>query len=144
MYDRVDESGEVQMSYELKDYLREINTDKNPVMDSDDEMWEKKYPPFIVNKCLAPFPDSIHLVNEMNINCHLDHKLQFDFLLNSLRARKRFTPWLKADKIDDLEYVKEYYGYSNEKAKSALKLLDDEQIKTIKDSLNKGGKNGKH
>ena len=144
MYDRVDESGEVQMSYELKDYLREINTDKNPVMDSDDEMWEKKYPPFIVNKCLAPFPDSIHLVNEMNINCHLDHKLQFDFLLNSLRARKRFTPWLKASKIDDLEYVKEYYGYSNEKAKSALKLLNDEQIKTIKDSLNKGGKNGKH
>ena len=144
MYDRVDGSGEVQMSYELKDYLREINTDKNPVMDSDDEMWEKKYPPFIINKCLAPFPDSIHLVNEMNINCHLDHKLQFDFLLNSLRARKRFTPWLKADKIDDLEYVKEYYGYSNEKAKSALKLLNDEQIKTIKDSLNKGGKNGKH
>ena len=132
------------MSYELKDYLREINTDKNLVMDSGDEMWEKKYPPFIVNKCLAPFPDSIHLVNEMNINCHLDHKLQFDFLLNSLRARKRFTPWLKANKIDDLEYVKEYYGYSNEKAKSALKLLNDEQIKTIKDSLNKRGKNGKH
>ena len=132
------------MSYELKDYLKEINTDKNPVMDSDDEMWEKKYPPFIVNKSLAPFPDSIYLVNEMNINCHLDHKLQFDFLLNSLRARKRFTPWLKADKIDDLEYVKEYYGYSNEKAKSALKLLNDEQIKAIKDSLNKGGKNGKH
>ena len=129
------------MSYELKDYLREINTDKNPVMDSGDEMWEKKYPPFIVNKCLAPFPDSIHLVNEMNINCHLDHKLQFDFLLNSLRARKRFTPWLKADKIDDLEYVKEYYGYNNEKARSALKILSDEQIKAIKDSLDKGGRN---
>ena len=132
------------MTYELKDYLKEINTDKNPVMDSGDEMWERKYPPFIVNKCLAPFPDSIHLVNEMNINCHLDHKLQFDFLLNSLRARKRFTPWLKADKIDDLEYVKEYYGYNNEKARSALKVLSDEQIKAIKDSLNKGGKNGKH
>ena len=129
------------MTYELKDYLREINTDKNPVMDSDDEMWEKKYPPFIVNKCLAPFPDSIHLVNEMNINCHLDHKLQFDFLLNSLRARKRFTPWLKASKIDDLEYVKEYYGYNNEKARSALKVLSDEQIKAIKDSLDKGGRN---
>ena len=129
------------MSYELKDYLREINTDKNPVMDSEDEMWEKKYPPFIVNKCLAPFPDSIHLVNEMNINCHLDHKLQFDFLLNSLRARKRFTPWLKASKIDDLEYVKEYYGYNNEKARSALKVLSDEQIKAIKDSLDKGGRN---
>ena len=128
------------MSYELKDYLNAINHEKKNLMDTDDEMWEKKYPSFIVNKCLAPFPDSIHLVNEMNINCHLDHKLQFDFLLNSLRARKRFTPWLKASKIDDLEYVKEYYGYSNEKAKSALKLLNDEQIKTIKDSLNKGGR----
>ena len=84
------------------------------------------------------------LVNEMNKHHHLDKKLQFDFLLNSLRTRKRFTPWLKASKSKNLEYVKEYYGYSNEKAKSALKLLDDEQIKTIKDSLNKGRKNGKH
>ena len=132
------------MTYDLKDYLKEINTDKTPLMDSEDEMWEKKYPPYIVNKCLAPFLDTIHLVNEMNVNCHLDHKLQFDFLLNSLRARKRFTPWLKASKIDDLEYVKEYYGYNNEKAKSALKILNDEQIKTIKNSLNKGGRNGKH
>ena len=113
-------------------------------MDTDDEMWEKKYPAFIVNKCLAPFPDTIFLVNEMNINHHLDKKLQFDFLLNSLRTRKRYTPWLKASKQKDIEYVKEYYGYNNEKAKSALKILSDEQIKTIKDSLNKGGRNGKH
>ncbi len=132
------------MTYELKDYLKEINTDKNPLMDTDDEMWEKKYPAFIVNKCLAPFPDTIHLVNEMNLHNHLDKKLQFDFLLNSLRARKRFTPWLKASKLNNLEYVKEYYGYNNEKAKSALKILNDEQIKAIKDSLNKGGRNGKH
>jgi|TARA_B110000238_G_C15989407_1_gene379602 hypothetical protein len=130
--------------YELKDYLKEINTDKNPLMDTDDEMWEKKYPAFIVNKCLAPFPDTIHLVNEMNLHNHLDKKLQFDFLLNSLRTRKRFTPWLKASKLNNLEYVKEYYGYNNEKAKSALKILNDEQIKAIKDSLNKGGRNGKH
>ena len=80
----------------------------------------------------------------MNKYHHLDKKLQFDFLLNSLRTRKRFTPWLKANKSKSLEYVKEYYGYNNEKAKSALKLLNDEQIKAIKDSLNKGGKNGKH
>ena len=97
---------------------------------------------FIVNKCLAPFPDTIFLVNEMNKHHHLDKKLQFDFLLNSLRTRKRFTPWLKASKQKNLEYVKEYYGYNNEKAKSALKILNDDQIKTIKDSLNKGGKNG--
>jgi hypothetical protein len=132
------------MTYELKDYLKAINETKEPLMDTDDEMWEKKYPAFIVNKCLAPFPDTIFLVNEMNINHHLDKKLQFDFLLNSLRTRKRYTPWLKASKQKDIEYVKEYYGYNNEKAKSALKILNDEQIKTIKDSLNKGGRNGKH
>ncbi len=132
------------MTYELKDYLKAINETKEPLMDTDDEMWEKKYPAFIVNKCLAPFPDTIFLVNEMNINHHLDKKLQFDFLLNSLRTRKRYTPWLKASKQKNLEYVKEYYGYNNEKAKSALKILSDEQIKTIKDSLNKGGRNGKH
>jgi len=132
------------MSYELKDYLNAINYQKTNLLDTDDEMWEKKYPPFIINKCLAPFPDTIMLVNEMNLHNHLDKKLQFDFLLNSLRTRKRFTPWLKASKQKNLEYVKEYYGYNNEKAKSALKLLNDEQIKAIKDSLNKGGKNGKH
>ena len=130
--------------YELKDYLNTINYQKKNLMDADDEMWEKKYPPFIVNKCLAPFPDTIFLVNEMNKHHQLDKKLQFDFLLNSLRTRKRYTPWLKASKQKNLEYVKEYYGYNNEKAKSALKILNDDQIKTIKDSLNKGGKNGKH
>ena len=106
-------------------------------------MWEKRYPPFIVNKCVAPFQDTIYLVNEMNIHHHLDSKLQFDFLLNSLRPRDRYTPWLKAKKIKNIEYVKEYYGYSNEKAKAALDVLNDEQIKTIKDSLSKGGNNGK-
>ena len=132
------------MTYELKDYLNAINHEKKNLMDTDDEVWEKKYPAFIVNKCLAPFPDTIFLVNEMNINHQLDKKLQFDFLLNSIRTRKRYTPWLKASKQKNLEYVKEYYGYSNEKAKSALKILNDEQIKTIKNSLDKGGRNGKH
>ena len=144
MYDRDYGSGEVQMSYELKDYLNAINHEKTNLLDTDDEMWEKKYPPFIVNKCLAPFPDTIFLVNEMNKHHHLDKKLQFDFLLNSLRTRKRYTPWLKASKQKNLEYVKEYYGYNNEKAKSALDILSNEQVKTIKDSLNKGGKNGKY
>ena len=127
---------------ELKDYLKSINKTKEKLMDGDDKMWEKKYPAFIINKCVAPFSDTIHLVNEMNIHHHLDSKLQFDFLLNSLRRRDRYTPWLKAKKIKNLEYVKEYYGYNNEKAKVALDILNDDQIKTIKDSLNKGGKNG--
>ena len=130
--------------YELKEYLNAINVSKEPLLDSEDEMWEKKYAPFIVNKCVAPFPDTIRLVNEINQYHHLDKKLQFDFLLNSIRKRKRFTPWLRANKVSNLEYVKEFYGYSNEKAKSALTILTKEQIKTIKNSLFKGGKNGKY
>lgn len=127
--------------YELKDYLNAINVSKESLLDSEDEMWEKKYAPFIVNKCVAPFPDTILLVNELNQYHHLDKKLQFDFLLNSLRTRKRYTPWLKAKKLKNLEYVKEYYGYNNEKAKAALDILDDEQISAIKTKLNKGGRN---
>jgi hypothetical protein len=131
------------MSYELKEYLNAINYNKEKLMDSDDPMWEKKYPAFIVNKCLAPFNDTIHLVNEMNRFHHLDNKLQFDFLLNTLRTRKRYSAWMKASKLKDLEYVKEYYGYSNEKAKSALNMLNDEQLNSIKNRLNKGGKHGR-
>ena len=126
--------------YELKDYLNAINHTKERLMDTEDEEWEKKYPPFIVNKCLAPFQDTILLVNEMNQYPNIDKKLQFDFFINSLRPRKRFTPWVKAKKLDDIEYVKEFYGYNNEKAKVALTILNDDQIATIKQKLNKGGK----
>ena len=128
--------------YELKEYLKAINETKEPLMDGEDEEWEKKYSPYIVNKCVAPFPDTILLVNEINQLHHLDKKLQFDFLINSLRPRKRFTPWMKAKKLDNLEYVKEYYGYSNDKAKTALEILNDEQISAIKKKLNKGGRHG--
>ena len=130
--------------YELKEYLNAINNTKEPLMDSEDDQWEKKYPPFIVNKCVAPFPDTVMLLNEINQLHHLDNKLQFDFLINSLRPRKRYTPWLKAKKLENLEYVKEYYGYSNEKAKAALDILNDEQISAIKTRLNKGGRDGRN
>ena len=129
--------------YELKDYLNAINHTKERLLDSEDEQWEKKYAPFIVNKCVAPFPDTLMLVNEINQLHHLDKKLQFDFLLNSLRTRKRYTPWMKAKKLKNLEYVNEYYGYNNEKAKIALDILSDEQISAIKQKLNKGGRNGR-
>ena len=126
--------------YELKDYLNAINHTKERLMDTEDEEWERKYPPFIVNKCLAPFQDTILLVNEINQYPSIDKKLQFDFLINSLRPRKRFTPWVKAKKLEDIEYVKEFYGYNNEKAKVALTILNNDQIATIKQKLNKGGK----
>ena len=128
------------MSYQLKDYLNSINHTKENLMDSDDPMWEKKYSPYIINKCLAPFNDTIMLVNEMNMRPHLSHKLQYVFLLNTIRSKKRYAPWVKASKLKDLEYVKEYYGYNNEKAKTALSILNNEQIITIKNSLNKGGR----
>ena len=130
--------------YELKDYLKAINTTKEPLLDSEDETWEKKYAPFIVNKCLAPFPDTIMLINEINQQHHLDKKLQFDFLINSLRPRNRYAPWMKAKKLKNLEYFKEFYEFNNAKAKSALDILTDEQISAIKEKLNKGGRNGKH
>ena len=126
--------------YELKEYLSSINTTKENLMDKDDPLYEKKYPAFIINKCLAPFNDTIMLVNEMNINNHLDNKLQYDFLLNSLRKQNRFATWMKASKSKNLEYVKEYFSYNNEKARSALNILNDEQIAYIKNKLNKGGK----
>ena len=129
--------------YELKDYINAINQTKEPLLDTEDEEWTKKYPPYIVNKCIAPFPDSVMLVNEINQLHHLDKKLQFDFLINSLRPRKRYAPWMKAKKLESLEYVKEFYGYNNEKAKAALDILNDEQISAIKERLNKGGRDGR-
>ena len=129
------------MAYELKDYLNAINFDKKPLLDSDDETWAKKYPPFIINKCLSMFYDCIAQANEMNGYHFLDKKLQFHFYINSIRKRKRFGgKWLSQAKLKNLEYVKEYYGYSNEKAKQALNILTEQQIELIKETLNKGGR----
>ena len=127
------------MSYELKDYLNAINFNKKNLMDSEDTLWQKKYPSFIVNKILSGFQDCIMFVNEMNRNHFVDKDMQFHFLLNSIRSKKRFSPFLRASKLKDIECVKEYYGYSNDKAKSALDILTKNQIKLIKEKLFKGG-----
>ena len=127
------------MSYELKDYLNAINFNKKNLMDSEDTLWQKKYPSFIVNKILSGFQDCVMLVNEMNRNHFVDKDMQFHFLLNSIRSKKRFSPFLRASKLKDIECVKEYYGYSNDKAKSALDILTRDQIKLIKEKLFKGG-----
>ena len=110
-------------------------------MDSDDLLWQKKYPAFIVNKILSGFQDCIMLVNEMNRNHFVDKDMQFHFLLNSIRKRKRFGgKWTTTAKSKNLEYVKEYYGYSNSKAKVALDILDKKQLNLIKEKLDKGGR----
>ena len=127
------------MSYELKDYLNAINFTKKNLMDSEDKLWQKKYPSFIVNKILSGFQDTVMLVNEMNRNHFIDKDMQFHFLLNSIRSKKRFSPFLRANKLKDIECVKEYYGYSNEKAKTVLDILTKDQLKLIKEKLYKGG-----
>ena len=127
------------MSYELKEYLNAINFTKKDLMDSEDELWKKKYPAFIVNKLLSAFSDTIMLVNEMNRNHFIDKDMQFQFLLNSIRTKKRYSPFLRASKLKEIECVKEYYGYSNDKAKSALDILTKDEINLIKEKLFKGG-----
>ena len=127
------------MSYELKEYLNSINFTKKDLMKSEDKEWIKKYPAFIVNKMLSAFSDTIMLVNEMNRNHFIDKDMQFQFLLNSIRPKKRFSPFLRASKLKEIECVKEYYGYSNDKAKSALDILSKDEINLIKEKLYKGG-----
>ena len=128
------------MSYELKEYLNAINFTKKDLMKSEDDLWKKKYPAFIVNKMLSAFSDTVMLVNEMNRNHFIDKDMQFQFLLNSIRTKKRYSPFLRANKLKEIECVKEYYGYNMDKARTALKLLTKEQLKLIKQRLFKGGK----
>jgi hypothetical protein len=127
------------MSYELKDYLNSINFTKKDLMKSEDKDWIKKYPAFIINKILSGFQDTIMLVNEVNRNHFLDKDMQYSFLLNSIRSKKRFSPFLRASKLKNIDLVKEYYGYSNEKAKTVLDILTKDQLKLIKEKLYKGG-----
>ena len=123
---------------ELKDWLNSVNFTKDDLT-VDDSDAIKSYPAFIVNRCLSGHLDTILYSNEMNIHNHLDNDMQYEFYLNSLRKRKRFSPWIKKDKIQDLDIVKQYYGYSNEKASQALRILSKEQLDYIKKRLDVGG-----
>lgn len=126
------------MEPELKDWLNSINFNKDDLTE-DDEHVIKSYPPFIVNKCLSGHIDTVLYANEMNRYHFLDKDMQYKFYLNILRKRKRFSPWIRKDKVTDLDCVKQYYGYSNEKASQALKILSNEQIDFIKQRLDTGG-----
>jgi hypothetical protein len=126
--------------YPLKDYLNTINQTKKNLMEDDDPAWEKNYPPFIINKCMSQHLDTVMFANEMNQYPNLDKKLQYDFFINIVRSRKRFSPWGKREKVDNLDLVKQYYGYSTEKAVQALRILTPTQLDVIKTKLNKGGK----
>jgi hypothetical protein len=124
---------------ELKDWLNSINQTKNNLIDEDPSL-EKEYAPYIINRCLSGHIDCIMFANEMNKYNFLPKKLQYDFFINIIRNKKRFSPWIKKETIKDLDYVKNYYGYSNEKAQQALKILSKEQIDFIKSKFETGGK----
>jgi hypothetical protein len=120
------------------DFLNAINDNKQDLMLDPDN--EKKYVPFVVNRTLSYFSDTVHMANAMNQFHHLDNKLQFHFFLNIIRKRKRFSKWIKPTVESDVEAVKEYYGYSNEKARQILPLLSSDQITIIRNKVSKGGR----
>ena len=120
------------------EYLNAINHTKQNIMV--DDITEKEYNPFMVNRGLSYFHDTVLMANEMNQNAHVDNRLQFDFFINIVRKKKRFSKWFKPEIVSDVEVVKEYYGYSNEKARQVLTLLTKEQLDLLKQKVNKGGR----
>ena len=123
---------------ELNDWLKSINYTKDNIIESS-PLDIKDYSPYIINRCLSAHLDCILYVNEMNKFHNLDKDAQYLFYLNSLRKRKRFSPWLSKEKLEDLDIVKSYYGYSTEKAKQALRILTKEQLTFIKSKFETGG-----
>jgi len=120
------------------DFLNEINYGKNNIIV--DDITEGQYNPFMINRGLSYFADTVLIANEMNRYAHLDNKLQNDFFINIVRKKKRFSKWNKPENESDVEVVKEYYGYNNEKARQALTLLTKEQINELRKKVYKGGR----
>ena len=123
---------------ELKDWLNSINFTKENLIEDPDAI--SSYPPYIINRCLSGHLDTVLFANEMNKYSNLDKDMQYSFFLYTLRKRKRFSPWLKKEQVDDLDLVKKHYGYSNEKAKVAVSLLTKTQIENIRNKHDMGGK----
>jgi len=116
------------------DYLKAINSTKKDIFEL-----EKDYSPFMINRGLSYFPDTVLFANEMNKYYHIDNRLQFDFLINIIRKRNRFSKWNKKFTSSNIDAVKKYYDYSSEKARDVLPLLSKENLKHIKESINYGG-----
>ena len=123
------------------DYVNSVNVTKTNMMRNteNDELSEKGYEPFLTNRSLSYFEDTIGMANEMNIRSGADKIMQYEFLLNTIRKRKRFSKWIKPEKNDELSMIQEFYGYSRSKAEDAAKILTNEHINEIKNKLSKGG-----
>ena len=126
------------MKHELKDWLNSVNFNKDNLIENDPESISS-YPPYIVNRCLSGHLDTVLFANEMNRYSNLDKDMQYSFFLYTLRKRKRFSPWLKKEQVEDLDLVKKHYGYSNEKAKVAVSLLTKTQLEYIRNKHDTGG-----
>jgi hypothetical protein len=120
------------------EYLNAINDTKKDIMV--DDIAEKAYNSFMINRGLSYFQDTALIANEMNVNHHIDNRLQFQFFINIIRKRKRFSKWLKPETENDLAIIKEYYGYSNDKARQVLGLFSKEQINELNKKVYKGGR----
>ncbi len=123
---------------ELKEWLNSINSSKKNFID-EDPLLEKEYPAYIVNRCMSGHMDSLMYANEMNINPQLDKKLQYDFYLNTLRSKKRFSPWVRKEEISNLDIIKSHYGYSDDKARQVLPLISNTELEHIRKRLDRGG-----
>ena len=123
----------------LGDYLKTINYTKEILMFVD-PLSESKYPPFIVNKSLSYFTDTVLHANEMNRYAHLDNRLQYDYYVHAVRKRKRFSRWDKNEKSEKFDLLKEYYGYSDRKINEVMDLISDEELSTIKELVDTGEK----
>jgi hypothetical protein len=122
----------------FKDIIPSILERKNVVLNTAED--DKSYVPFVVNKALSFHPDCIFLVNEMNMSHGLDKRLQYAFLLNTVRSWKRpFRKWMKLEKLEDIDLVKAYYNVSDSKAKEYLSILTQEQLNTLEEQMSEGG-----
>lgn len=122
---------------QLKDFLNSINDTKENLIDADSNC-ERLYLPYIVNRCMSYFSDTILYANEMNRYHHLDNKMQYDYYMNSIRKRKRFSKWIKAEQSDDIELIKSHFNYSEKKAREVYDILGEEGVAELKAAY--GGK----
>ena len=125
----------------FKFFLNSINSTKqNVLLEDTNGKIEQAYNSYIINKSLSYFPDTIMQSNTVNMYFNIDNKMKYDFLLNSIRKRKRFTPWVKSTAEENIEVIKMYFNVGNEKANEILSLLNENHINKIKEQLSKGGR----
>jgi len=128
----------------LSEYLTAINYTKNTLFDTEDESVEKEYTPFVVNRCLSYFMDTVLYANEMNYHNTLSKKMQFDYLVGTIRKNKRYSKWLKRESEEHLDIVKRFYGYSERRAREVLDILTEDDVQWMEERLNTGGMRGKN